>query len=508
MIAHPMEYVIGIDIGTTHCKSVALTVGGHLLQQLQGGYPTIQQADGQSEQEPEVIFSRVIELLQKTISGQKREHELKAISFSSAMHSIFPVDRSGIPLTNAFTWADTRSEPFARQLLNNGIQKELYPAIGVPLHPMLPLCKILWIAHSMPTIFSLAKKFISIKEYVFFKFFGKYLVDYSIASASGLFDINQLQWNDKALRIAGIDSNRLSTVVPTTHAETGIKEEYRQLLGVSSKVQFIIGGSDGCLANIGSGALAEGEGAVTIGTSGAVRIVTSQSNPDPLERLFNYVVNKNFFVCGGPVNNGGIVVKWFSENFLNRRFESSSDFNWFLEDAASVEPGANGLLFLPYLLGERAPYWDANLRASFIGLEMGHRREHMMRAVVEGVCYGLYSVMKATENSYGEIHTLYASGGFTQSKQWLQILSDIFNKKIIVTGEADASALGAAIIGLHATGLLNDLRKAKDLVSTSAIFEPNVAKNKVYKECFEIFESITPKIQDSMHALQSVGSGK
>jgi gluconokinase len=116
--------------------------------------------------------------------------------------------------------------------------------------------------------------------------------------------------------------------------------------------------------------------------------------------------------------------------------------------------------------------------------------------------------MKATENSYGEIHTLYASGGFTQSKQWLQILSDIFNKKIIVTGEADASALGAAIIGLHATGLLNDLRKAKDLVSTSAIFEPNVAKNKVYKECFEIFESITPKIQDSMHALQSVGSGK
>src|SRR4030095_16828904 len=184
-----MEYVIGIDIGTTHCKSVALTVSGELLLQLQSGYPTIQHGEGQSEQETEVIFKRVVELIQKTVQPLQAQYNLKAIAFSSAMHSILPVDGSGIPLTNAFTWADTRSSKVAEQLVESGKQKKLYPATGVPIHPMLPFCKIIWMRQTMPTIFSLAKKFISIKEYVFFKFFGKYIVDYSIASASGLFDI-------------------------------------------------------------------------------------------------------------------------------------------------------------------------------------------------------------------------------------------------------------------------------------------------------------------------------
>ena len=138
-----MEYVIGLDIGTTHCKAVAMSVQGHFIQQLQAGYPTIQNVDGQSEQDPEVIFNNVIELLQKTISSVTSEYQLKAVAFSSAMHSIIAVDKNGKPLTNAFTWADTRSEEFAKKLLKEGKQTLLYPSIGIPIHPMLPLCKII-----------------------------------------------------------------------------------------------------------------------------------------------------------------------------------------------------------------------------------------------------------------------------------------------------------------------------------------------------------------------------
>lgn len=496
---HLMEYVIGLDIGTTHCKSVALSLGGELLQQWQSAYPTIQNGEGQSEQEPDLIFSRVLELLQKTINKLQPQHELKAIAFSSAMHSIIPVDRSGIPLTNAFTWADTRSSSVARHLLDNGKQDVLYPTTGVPLHPMLPLCKIIWMHETMPTIFSLAKKFISIKEYIFFKLFGKYIVDYSIASATGLFDITSLRWNETALHIAGIDSSRLSMPVAPGHGETGLKEEWRNLLGLSSRIPFIIGGSDGCLANIGSGAVEEGEGAITIGTSGAVRIVARQSNPDPLQRLFNYVVERDFFVCGGPVNNGGIALKWFSENFLGRPFETSLDFNWFIEEATRKVTGSNGLIFLPYLLGERAPHWNADLRAAFIGLDISHRREHMMRAVIEGVSFGLCSVMQAIENTYGEINILYASGGFTQSKIWLQMMADILNKKIVVRGEADASALGAAVIALHATGILGNIRQSKELLTTHASFEPDAQNHLIYNEQFQSFQSLTPKILTSIH---------
>jgi gluconokinase len=206
-------------------------VGGQLLQQSQLGYPTIQNAEGQSEQEPELIFNKVLELLEKTISHNKGEHELTAIAFSSAMHSIMLVDKSGIPLTNAITWADTRSESSAKQLIDDDQQKILYPTTGVPIHPMLPLCKIIWMRKTMPTIFSLAKKFVSIKEYIFFRLFGNYIVDYSIASASGLFDITRLIWDETAMSLAGIDASRLSVPVPINHAEIGLKEEYKNRPG-------------------------------------------------------------------------------------------------------------------------------------------------------------------------------------------------------------------------------------------------------------------------------------
>ena len=496
-----MEYVIGVDIGTTHCKCVAITPSGEVLLQVQASYPTIQHTQGQSEQEPDIILNRVLELLQKTISGLRQEHKLKAVAFSSAMHSIIPVDKSGIPLSNAFTWADTRSNANATELIEKGNQDVLYPRIGVPIHPMLPLCKIIWIRQSMPTIFSLAKKFISLKEYIFFKLFGRYIVDYSIACASGLLNINSLNWDEHALELAGIDGRRLSLPVSVFHSETKLNSEYRDLLGISD-VPFIVGGSDGCLANIGSGAVSAGEGAITIGTSGAVRIVANQSNLDPLHRLFNYVVEKDFFVCGGPVNNGGIVLKWFAENFLNRPFVSNADFSWFIEEACQIQPGANGLIFLPYLLGERAPYWDSNLRGAFIGLDLIHRKEHMMRAVVEGVSFGLYSVLQAIESAYGEIKVLYASGGFTQSEKWLQILADILNKRIIVAGGTDASAVGAAIIGFCAIGSMKNIRQAKELAVNLSEFKPDSRNNEMYKQVFNVFQNAAPLLKDQFPLLR------
>jgi gluconokinase len=490
-----MEYVIGIDIGTTHCKSVAMSVHGELLKQIQSGYPTIQQFTGQSEQEPEAVFNEVIELLHQTISDLG-QHQLQAIAFSSAMHSIMAVDNEGKPLTNAYTWADIRSEEIADRWIAEGKQQLLYASIGVPLHPMLPLCKIKWMQVAMPSIFSAAKKFISIKEYIFCKLFGTYVVDFSTASASGFFDLENFRWNKKALELAGIDEERLSTLVPVDHFETELREEYKKRLGIQTHVPFIIGSTDGCLANIGSGAFDEGEGAVTIGTSGAVRVLTSKLTADVHQRLFNYAVTKNCFVCGGPVNNGGIVLSWFAEQFLGRKFESASDFQWFLSEAIKVKPGSNGLIFLPYLLGERAPHWDAGLRAGFVGLNINHHREHMIRAVVEGVSFGIKAVLQATEETYGEIHSLFASGGFTQSDVWLQMVADILNKKIVVAGEVDASALGAIAIALQATGYIQDFRATRDWLKIKKTFHPDGTTQKAYQVTFDSFQTLTLRLKD------------
>jgi gluconokinase len=493
-----MHYVLGIDIGTTHCKVVALGPGGKILYEAKAAYPIIQSLPGQSEQDPEEIFHTVLQLLQQSLVDQKnkKEFELKGICFSTAMHSLMAVDAKGNALTKAFTWADTRSNAQAIQLRNSPHAYELYAATGTPIHPMSPLCKIIWLREEMPEVFALAAKFISIKEYIFYKFFDKYIIDHSMASATGLFDIFSLQWSELALQVAGINIDKLSQPVPVTHAETQLKENYGQLLGINTDIPFIIGASDGCLANIGSSAVQRGEAAITIGTSGAVRVVVDAPKPDVQQRLFNYILTDNLYVTGGPVSNGGSALKWFSEVFLQHALSSAADVEWLLQLAFEAPVGAGGLIFLPYLSGERAPSWDASARGAFIGLQTAHGRSHLARAVIEGISFAICQVMHAVEETNGEIEVVYASGAFANSDPWLQLMSNLLNKKIIISATADASAVGAALLGLHALGLLRDWNILKQWFPSSKTFLPNPAEHEQYQPYYKIFVGLYPKLKD------------
>lgn len=497
-----MQFVLGIDIGTTHCKAVSLAVNGMVLHEDKADYPTFQSLPGQSEQDPETIFGEVLQLLQRSFGwSQNAGHQLTAVCFSSAMHSIMAVDAAGAPLTNAFTWADTRSNEQAMQLRQLPIARQLYNATGTPLHPMSPLCKLVWLKKTLPHIFDAAAKFISIKEYLFFKLFNKYLVDHSIASATGLFDIHEKKWHYEALRHAGIDASRLSMPVNVTHAETNLKEEYKRLFGIDGNVPFIIGASDGCLANLGSGATGRGEAALTIGTSGAVRIVVEKPIPDEQQRLFNYILADGLYVTGGAVSNGGAALKWFAENFLQQSFSNANNIQWLLQLAHEAPPGAGGLIFLPYLSGERAPSWDAAARGAFIGLQMSHGKQHLARAVLEGIAFALRQVLTAVEETNGDIDTVFASGVFTRSDLWLQLVCDVLNKKMIVSGTADASAIGAALLGLHAAGAIKQWSDVKQLIPQGKTFEPDAAQHSIYRQYFEIYADLYPKLKDDFHRL-------
>lgn len=499
-----MQFVLGIDIGTTHCKAVSLAVDGTVLHEDKADYPTFQSMPGQSEQDAEIIFSEILQLLQRAFGWYKNngQHQLNAVCFSSAMHSIMAVDANGKPLTNAFTWADTRSNEQALQLRGLAVARQLYNRTGTPIHPMSPLCKLVWLKQSLRDVFDAAAKFISIKEYIFFKLFDKYLVDHSIASATGLFDIYEKKWHDEALQLAGIDAQRLSMPVGVTHAETNLKEEYKRLFGIDGSVPFIIGASDGCLASLGSGAILRGEAALTIGTSGAIRVVIEKPVADEHQRLFNYILADGLYVTGGAVSNGGAALKWFAENLLQHAFSNASNIDWLLQLAHESPPGANGLIFLPYLSGERAPSWDAAARGAFIGLQMSHRKEHLARAVLEGISYALRQVLLAVEETNGNIDAIFASGVFTKSDLWLQLVCDVLNKKIIVSATADASAIGAAFLGLHTTGKLKNWADVKQLIPQGKIFEPNAAKHAVYSKYFEIYADLYPKLKNTFHQLQ------
>lgn len=495
-----MEYVLGIDIGTGSTKVVAFGLDSVPLALATRHYQTNSPKLGYSEQDPDLIWTSFQQCLQEVIDKLSRPP--KALCFSSAMHSLIPVNKKGDKLLDMMTWADCRSDEIATRLKESSQGMDIYLASGMALHAMSPLCKIIWIRENRPDIFDQTFKFISIKEYIWFKLFNEYTIDYSIASATGMLDISKPVWNKDLLQIAGIGEDKLSTLVDTNYAISSSRSD-NILLG--TEVSCIVGASDGCLANLGSFALSRGIAAVTIGTSGAVRIATDRPILDNFALTFSYRLDENTFICGGPVNNGGNVLQWLITNFLGKNFNDQSIQEVF-RSVELVEPGSNGLIFLPYLQGERAPIWDAKSSGAFVGIRSIHTQAHFCRAALEGVCYALTEVLLAIENNSHTIDRIHVSGGFVNSNIWMQLLADISGKQIKQFPTEDASALGAAFMAIKGLGLNGGQYPTQPDEEKANTIEPDSIRHKLYKRDFLVFTSLYSGLKNSMHQLSQINS--
>jgi gluconokinase len=265
-------YLLGIDIGTGSTKAVAVDLEGRSIAISQHYYPAHSPQPGYSEQDPEIIFKAFVSCINDVV--QDTGNSPIAVSLSSAMHSVIPVDKACKPLAPMITWADSRSEDVAERIRNSAQGAEIYKTSGTPIHAMTPLCKIIWLKENQPELFAATYKFISIKEYIWHQLFNVFEVDYAIASATGLFDIIKLDWNPVAYELAGISPDQLSKPVNTTYKKSILSLSTAQLLTLDANTQFVIGASDGCCANLGSYVTEPGVASLTIGTSGAVRITS------------------------------------------------------------------------------------------------------------------------------------------------------------------------------------------------------------------------------------------
>lgn len=504
---HASMYMIGVDIGTTSTKSVLFEEHGKVVAQSTVEYPLYTPTPVVAEQDPDQIFRAVLRTLRSVMdqSGTGPERVL-FVSFSSAMHSLIAVDREGNALTRSITWGDNRSAPWAERLREDGTGHAIYLRTGTPIHPMSPLTKLMWLREEQGELFRSASRFVSIKEYVFAKLFGEYVVDYSIASATGLMNLERLEWDEEALAAAGVTADRLSRLVPTTHSVSGMNEAYAQETGLAVGTTFIVGASDGVLSNLGVGAIEPGVVAATIGTSGAIRTVVDRPATDPKGRTFCYALTDKHWVIGGPVNNGAVLLRWAREEFGSSVTETAKrlkmDANDLLmEIAAKVPPGSDGLLFHPYLTGERSPLWDANARGSFFGLTLHHGKEHMLRAVLEGVIFNLYTVLLAVEERIGRPRRIHATGGFARSALWRQMMADIFDQELIVPESFESSCLGAAVLGLYATGRIGSLNVAAGMVGATHRHRPDPSHAAVYHKLLPIFIQVSRQLKDQYRAI-------
>lgn len=495
------SYMVGVDIGTTSTKAVLFTDKGEVIQKENIGYPLYTPDMSTAEQNPDEILQAILHVISK-ITSQHPDIKPSFLSFSSAMHSVIAIDEKDKPLTPCITWADNRSEAWAHKIKEEFHGHEIYRRTGTPIHPMSPFTKIAWIVHEHPEIASRAKKFIGIKEYIFKHFFDQYVVDYSLASAMGLMNLHTLDWDAEALEIAGISREQLSELVSTTSIFRNCCPDLAEQIGIDPATPFIIGASDGVLSNLGVNAINRGEIAVTIGTSGAIRTITKQPRTDEKGRIFCYALTENHWVIGGPVNNGGMVLRWIRDELASSEMETAKRlgidaYDVLTQIAERVKPGADGLLFHPYLAGERAPLWNPDVRGSFFGLTMSHKKEHMIRAALEGVIYNLYTVYLAlVECMDSPVTHIKATGGFARSQIWRQMMADIFESEVIVPESYESSCLGACILGLYATGKIESFEVVSKMVGNTYKHTPQENAMKEYRQLLPIFIHLSRVLEE------------
>jgi len=494
------RYVIAVDIGTTSTKAVIVNRDGEIRASQSVGYPLSTPAPDRAEQDPYEILEAAATAVRLALdSSGIAAGEVRCLSLSSAMHSLIALDQEDEPLTACITWADNRSASYVATLREQYDAQAIYAATGTPIHPMSPLLKLMWLRERDPGVFGRARKFIGIKEFVLHRWFGKFVIDESLASATGLYSLRERAWHGPSLAAAGISADRLSELVPTTHVLEGLRPSWAEKLGLPSDVPAVVGASDGVLANVGVGSIEPDSFAVTIGTSGAVRAVVHEPLTDPLGRTFCYALTPGSWVVGGAINNGGVLFRWVRDELATKEAAAAvaaglDPYDALTQLAGEAPAGSGGLVVLPLFAGERAPYWNADVRGVFFGLSLAHGKPHMVRAVLEGVGYAVRSVAEAVEAAAGKPREIRAAGGFARSPFWRQTLADIIGAPLTVPDAIESSALGAAALGFHALGDMPNLDEARNWSQASFTHEPNTAYRATYDELFAIYKDLYPRL--------------
>lgn len=491
---------IGVDVGTTGVRAIAYQKDGLSLCSADEFYPLETPYPDWAEQNPEIIYKAIEKVVREVANTLiYKGKNVSGIAISTVMHSFAPANENRELLSNMITWADSRSVGIVNELKKDeALVKGFYERTCCPTHSCYPFLKILWVRKNYTDVFAKMRYIYSLKDYIFEKMTGEWVVDKSSASASGLYNAHKMDWDEEILNYAGITREQLPPVVSTTY-QSKLTDSAAQRLNLPENLPVVIGATDGVLVNVGIGAIEDGQLSATIGTSGAIRMLTKTPKVDSLGRTWCYNLTDDMWVAGGAINNGGIIMRWLRDkvcHYSNYRLEDIDidPYDLMTLKASKIPAGAEGLLLLPFFTGERAPYWNSELRGMFFGLSLNHSRSHMIRAGMEGICFSLNCVLSALKD-FGQVKDIRVSGSFTKSPLWLQIMADIFGEHITLPQNSEGAAFGAAVLGFIASGEMKDISDTANLIKPKKVYKPQAENKEVYEELFDIYSSLYEKLQ-------------
>ncbi|HEY7834973.1 MAG TPA: gluconokinase [Ktedonobacterales bacterium] len=477
--------VIGLDLGTTTIKAVAFAAAdGAVVASAERTLALERDASGAAEQDPAAVARAALDALAEAAREvAARGDHVARVGMSAAMHSLLPVAADGTPLTRAMLWMDERAADAAHALWASREGQALYARTGAPTSAMIPLAKLVWLRERQPDLFARAARFVSLKEWVWHAWLGAWEIDPGIAGATGLYNLRAGGWDAEALALAGVDASRLSALVPAIHTRSAPTPGALAEAGLAG-VPFVIGSSDGVLANLGVGASLPGDLVLTIGTSLAVRAGSREPRTDAATRLFCYMLNEGHYVVGGPSNSGGIVLDWLYRQVLRgpdapvapglTTEQPPSGFVALLDAARDAQDP--NLLCLPYVAGERAPLWDARASATFHGLRLRHTSAHLLRAAIDGLIHNARWIAEPLLGGPHPPQRVIATGRVLETDWIREEVAAVLGLPVLFPGPVDASALGAAALAQLAAGAWTwDDVAARRYLPAGSVTEPPAA---------------------------------
>lgn len=438
-----MEYFLGVDLGTSSLKILAATSEGQILGQTSCSFSIISTQANYSEENPkdwlEAFDQALYEILQKFPSIREN---LASISFSGQMHSLVLLDKSGEPLRNAILWNDTRTSLEVKELMDTQLDHLLKVEKNIALEGFT-LPKILWIRKHEPDLWANTWKFMLPKDYLIYYLTGKTYTDCSDASGTIMYDIKQHHWDQELLDQLEIDVEKCPAILKSTDSAGDLKEEIKVKFGITSHVDVVMGGADNACGALGNITDRNKQGLISVGTSGVVLVYTEPENQTTGKyHYFNSALSEFDYKMGVTLA-AGYSLDWFKQIFAPT--ESYEE----LTSLAQTSPvGSNNMLFLPYLFGERSPYFNPELLGGFIGFKSYHKRSDIVRSVFEGIAFSLRNVYENMGLNGDTIEKFRITGGVVKNEFWLQMFADIFNKEIEVLELDEGPAFGALICGI------------------------------------------------------------
>lgn len=498
------QLLLGIDIGTSACKIAVFEKNGTVIAAGSGDYPVYYPQPGWAEQNPDEWWTAVCETIKTLLQKNHIDaQEIAGVGIDGQSWSAIPIDQEGNVLANTPIWMDTRAQDICDRINREIGEENIFALTGNSLQPSYTTAKILWYKENLPQMYEKIDKILQSNAFIAYRLTDALSHDMSQGYGVHCFDMKNGCWNDEMCEKMGIPRSFLPELVPCHQVVGTVTAKAAEKTGLAEGTPVVAGGLDAACGTLGAGVIHVGETQEQGGQAGGMSICIEEYAADPRLILGAHVVPGQWLLQGGTVGGGG-VMRWFEKEFAGYEREiadrvGKSSLDQLNEIAQETPPGSDGVVFLPYMAGERSPIWDPNAKGVYYGLDFNKTKGHMVRAAMEGVAFSLKHNLDIAEDTGAKVEELRAMGGSANSLLWTQIKSDITGKPIVVPSSDTATTLGAVILAGVGVGVYKDFEEAVHMtVKITRRHEPDMEKHRLYQKNYETYLELYESLKGLM----------